>query len=188
MPYNSSVQKAIRKVPPEAFKRHWAGYATTKCPYQIKGSCGVACVTVLADEPVVKQRGCSVSASRQKNVCAILEGLESLSFWRRTICLLLKDLIRCGSMARILPPKWPNVSLILPSAICRRCVSATLWASSRVCMAGSVAINGSPLASSNPFWLIVLFWRIPFTHKALSLTSCRANRGSTFSPATPLQL
>lgn len=39
MPYNSSVQKAIRKVPLEAFKRHWAGYATTKCLYQIRGSC-----------------------------------------------------------------------------------------------------------------------------------------------------
>ena len=35
-------------------------------------SSGVAWVTVLADEAVVKQIGCCVSVSRQKNVCAIL--------------------------------------------------------------------------------------------------------------------
>ena len=38
----------------------------------------MACVTVLAEVPVVKQTGCSVSASIQKNVCAILPGLDSL--------------------------------------------------------------------------------------------------------------
>jgi hypothetical protein len=38
MPNNKSVQKAIQKVPDAAFKRHWAGYATTKCLYQMKGS------------------------------------------------------------------------------------------------------------------------------------------------------
>ena len=38
MPYNKSVRKSIQKVPDAAFKRHWAGYATTKCFYQINGS------------------------------------------------------------------------------------------------------------------------------------------------------
>lgn len=38
MPYNKSVRKSIQKVPDAAFKRHWAGYATTKCLYQINGS------------------------------------------------------------------------------------------------------------------------------------------------------
>ena len=38
MPNNKSVQKAIQEVPDAAFKRHWAGYATTKCLYDIKGS------------------------------------------------------------------------------------------------------------------------------------------------------
>jgi len=35
MPYNPSVQKSIGTVPDGAFKRHWAGYATTSCCYQI---------------------------------------------------------------------------------------------------------------------------------------------------------
>jgi len=38
MPYSKAVQKVIRKVPDEAFKRHWAGYATTKCFYQMTSS------------------------------------------------------------------------------------------------------------------------------------------------------
>ena len=39
MPCNQSVKKAIQTVPDGAFKRHWAGYATTKCRYQMMGSC-----------------------------------------------------------------------------------------------------------------------------------------------------
>ena len=41
MPYNLSVKGTVRSLPYEAFKRHWAGYATTKRPYQMNGSrCG----------------------------------------------------------------------------------------------------------------------------------------------------
>ncbi len=43
-------------------------------------SSGVACVAVLAEEAAVKQRGCFVSASKQKKICAILAGFDSLSF------------------------------------------------------------------------------------------------------------
>jgi hypothetical protein len=35
MPYNQAVLRAIRKVPPEAFTRHWAGYATAKQIYSL---------------------------------------------------------------------------------------------------------------------------------------------------------
>jgi hypothetical protein len=38
MPNYSSVQKAIKLLPDEAFKRHWAGYATTKQVYHFKES------------------------------------------------------------------------------------------------------------------------------------------------------
>ena len=38
-------------------------------------SSGVALLTVLADDAVVRQTGCSVFASRQKKVCAILLNL-----------------------------------------------------------------------------------------------------------------
>ena len=38
MPYNSSVLKTIRSLPEEAFKRHWAGYATAKDLYYMTGS------------------------------------------------------------------------------------------------------------------------------------------------------
>jgi hypothetical protein len=38
MPYNPSVLRAIRGVPPEAFARHWAGYATAKQPYSLTRS------------------------------------------------------------------------------------------------------------------------------------------------------
>lgn len=38
MPYNKSVKRAIGMVAGEAFKRHWAGYATAKCPYKINKS------------------------------------------------------------------------------------------------------------------------------------------------------
>lgn len=40
MPYNPSVLRAIRGVPPEAFTRHWAGYATAKQPYALTRSLG----------------------------------------------------------------------------------------------------------------------------------------------------
>lgn len=41
MPSNRSVKKMIRAIPYETFQRHWAGYATTKCLYEMKGStCG----------------------------------------------------------------------------------------------------------------------------------------------------
>ena len=33
MPYNASVLRSIRRLSPEAFTRHWAGYATAKQPY-----------------------------------------------------------------------------------------------------------------------------------------------------------
>jgi len=38
MPYNPSVLRAIRGVPPEAFTRHWAGYATAKQRYSLTRS------------------------------------------------------------------------------------------------------------------------------------------------------
>jgi len=38
MPYSTSVQRTIQEVQNKAFKRHWAGYATTKCLYQITRS------------------------------------------------------------------------------------------------------------------------------------------------------
>ncbi len=38
MPYNKSVRDAISKVADTAFTRHWAGYATTKSLYQVKGT------------------------------------------------------------------------------------------------------------------------------------------------------
>jgi hypothetical protein len=38
MPYNQAVLRAIRNVPPEAFTRHWAGYATAKQPYSLTRS------------------------------------------------------------------------------------------------------------------------------------------------------
>jgi len=38
MPYNSSVKKSIGTIPDGAFKRHWAGYATTSCCYQMLDS------------------------------------------------------------------------------------------------------------------------------------------------------
>jgi hypothetical protein len=40
MPYNGSVRRAIQGLPPEAFKRHWAGYATAKQPYSLTRSSG----------------------------------------------------------------------------------------------------------------------------------------------------
>jgi len=54
-------------------------------------------------------------------------------------------------------------------------------------MAGSVAMKGKPLANSKPFWLRVRFIRMPLTHRALSLISCRANRGSTRSAGLSVQ-
>jgi len=39
MPYRASVKRAIaQQVAEAAFKRHWAGYATAKCAYPLKGS------------------------------------------------------------------------------------------------------------------------------------------------------
>lgn len=38
MPNNKSIKKKILEIPDESFKRHWAGYATTKCLYQLKES------------------------------------------------------------------------------------------------------------------------------------------------------
>jgi hypothetical protein len=40
MPYNSLVRQSIRRLPREAFIRHWAGYATAKQPYSITRSHG----------------------------------------------------------------------------------------------------------------------------------------------------
>ena len=40
MPYNPLVRKAIRRLPREAFTRHWAGYATAKQPYSMTRSHG----------------------------------------------------------------------------------------------------------------------------------------------------
>jgi len=38
MPYNASVLRSIRKLSPETFTRHWAGYATAKQPYSLTRS------------------------------------------------------------------------------------------------------------------------------------------------------
>ena len=38
MPNNRSVRASISETPEEAFKRHWAGYATAKRPYRMKRS------------------------------------------------------------------------------------------------------------------------------------------------------
>jgi hypothetical protein len=38
MPYNQSVLRTIHNLPDEAFRRHWAGYATAKARYQMIGS------------------------------------------------------------------------------------------------------------------------------------------------------
>jgi hypothetical protein len=38
MPASKAVKKAIEQVSEEAFRRHWAGYATAKCAYQLSGS------------------------------------------------------------------------------------------------------------------------------------------------------
>jgi hypothetical protein len=38
MPYNPLVRKTIRRLPNEAFTRHWAGYATAKQPYSLTRS------------------------------------------------------------------------------------------------------------------------------------------------------
>ncbi|MBW1911410.1 MAG: transposase [Deltaproteobacteria bacterium] len=38
MPYNNSVLRSIRSLPEEAFRRHWAGYATAKGLYNMLGS------------------------------------------------------------------------------------------------------------------------------------------------------
>jgi hypothetical protein len=38
MPNNQSVLRSIRNLPPEAFTRHWAGYATAKQPYSLTRS------------------------------------------------------------------------------------------------------------------------------------------------------
>ncbi|MBW2097141.1 MAG: transposase [Deltaproteobacteria bacterium] len=38
MPYNKAVLRAIRSLSPEAFTRHWAGYATAKQPYSLTRS------------------------------------------------------------------------------------------------------------------------------------------------------
>jgi len=38
MPYNSAVKRTIGKVSGDAFQRHWAGFATTRCSYQFQGS------------------------------------------------------------------------------------------------------------------------------------------------------
>lgn len=40
MPYNASVRRSIEALRPEAFKRHWAGYATAKQPYSLTRSPG----------------------------------------------------------------------------------------------------------------------------------------------------
>lgn len=40
MPYNASVRRAIEALRPEAFKRHWAGFATAKQPYFLTRSLG----------------------------------------------------------------------------------------------------------------------------------------------------
>jgi hypothetical protein len=38
---NKLLEEQVKAIPPESFKRHWAGYATTKIPYDIKrSSCG----------------------------------------------------------------------------------------------------------------------------------------------------
>jgi Transposase DDE domain len=36
MPQQPSLQKQLRAIPPEAFTRHWAGYATAKLPYRFR--------------------------------------------------------------------------------------------------------------------------------------------------------
>jgi hypothetical protein len=38
MPYNRSALRSIRNLPQEAFRRHWAGYATAKGLYTMRGS------------------------------------------------------------------------------------------------------------------------------------------------------
>jgi hypothetical protein len=38
MPYNASVLRSIHRLSPEAFTRHWAGYATAKQPYSLTRS------------------------------------------------------------------------------------------------------------------------------------------------------
>lgn len=38
MPYNQAVLQAIRRLPPDAFTRHWAGYATAKQAYSLTRS------------------------------------------------------------------------------------------------------------------------------------------------------
>ncbi len=38
MPYNQSVLRAIHNLPDQAFKHHWAGYATAKARYRMTGS------------------------------------------------------------------------------------------------------------------------------------------------------
>jgi hypothetical protein len=38
MPYNQSVLRVIHELPSEAFRRHWAGYATAKQPYSMTRS------------------------------------------------------------------------------------------------------------------------------------------------------
>ena len=38
MPYNQSVLRAIGNLADDAFTRHWAGYSTAKCLYQMTGS------------------------------------------------------------------------------------------------------------------------------------------------------
>jgi hypothetical protein len=38
MPYNASVLKTIQQLPEKAFTRHWAGYATAKALYPMRGS------------------------------------------------------------------------------------------------------------------------------------------------------
>jgi hypothetical protein len=40
MPYNASVRRAIQGLAPQAFKRHWAGYATAKQRYSLTRSLG----------------------------------------------------------------------------------------------------------------------------------------------------
>jgi hypothetical protein len=38
MPYNASVLRSMRRLSPEAYTRHWAGYATAKQPYSLTRS------------------------------------------------------------------------------------------------------------------------------------------------------
>jgi len=55
----------------------------------ISNSSGVAWATVLEEEPMVKQMGSWLSASKEKKVCSCLVAAAFGSFFRRTVWRLL---------------------------------------------------------------------------------------------------